>query len=280
LTAFKRDDERMKRSLQMELKLMRIAQMAAEDAGKRLLKLFHGSKLKVAKKYDYPGSIVTNADHEAERLILARIRRSHIECSVDCEESGRLDFGSRDLVWAIDPLDGTLNYAKKIPYFAVSIGVLRTGRTILGVIYNPILDELYTAIRGRGAQMNGKRIRASSACSLTDSSLIFDWWEPEPSIPDPLDLARGMYRYTRTLRSPGSVALNLCAVAAGRFDGLITVYRKAPVFETAAGSLIAAEAGAKVTNSLDESWEGFSRSLIAGGVNVHSKLMKLVQRGE
>jgi myo-inositol-1(or 4)-monophosphatase len=264
----------------METKLMRIAQLAAQDAGKRLLKLFHGGRLRVAKKYDYPGSIVTNADHEAERLILARIRRSRVKCSVDCEESGKLDFGSRDLVWAIDPLDGTLNYAKRIPYFAVSIGVLRTRKTMLGVIYNPILDEMYTAIRGQGAQLNGKRIRVSNARSLANSSLIFDWWEPEPSIPDPLDLARRIYRHTRTLRSPGSVALNLCAIASGRFDGMITVYPKTPVFETAAGSLIAAEAGAKVTNSLNGSWEDFSRSLIAGGVDVHSKLMQLIWSGK
>jgi len=265
--------------LNLEAKLLHIAQLAAKDAGKRLLKLFRG-KLSVEKKYDYPGSIVTNADHEAEELILARIRKSGIRCSVDCEETGKLDFGSQELVWAVDPLDGTLNYSKGIPYFAVSIGVLKSRKTILGVIYNPILDEMYTAVKGRGARLNGKRIHVSNTSSLDDSSLIFDWWETEPSIPDPLSLVRRIYEYTRTIRSPGSVALNLCSVAAGRFDGLITVYPKAPIFETAAGCLIAEEAGAKVTNSLHQSWEGFSRSVIAGGESIHSQLMDLVrQRG-
>jgi len=257
---------------------MEIAQLAAEGAGKRLMKLFRG-KLSVERKYDYPGSIVTNADHEAENLILAKIRKSGIKCSVECEETGKLDFGSPDIVWAVDPLDGTLNYSKRIPYFAVSIGVLKARKTILGVIYNPVLDEMYTAVRGLGARVNGKRIHVSNTPSLTDSSLIFDWWDTEPSIPDPLGLVRRIYAYTRTLRSPGSVALNLCAVAAGRFDGLVTVYPKAPIFETAAGCLIAEEAGAKVTNSMNQSWEDFSQSVIAGGDSIHSKLMELIRQG-
>ena len=264
--------------MDFETKLLNLAQLAAEDAGKRLLKLFRGNKLSVRRKYDYPGSIVTNADWEAEKLILARIRKSRIQCTVNSEEAGRLNFGSSRLLWAIDPLDGTLNYSKRIPYFAVSIGVLKERKTILGAIYNPILDEMFTAVRGRGARLNGKRIHVSDARSLRNSSLIFDWWTTEPSIPDPLLLAKRIYAYTRTLRSPGSVALNLCSVAAGRFDGLITVYRKTPVFETAAGCLIAEEAGARVTNSTEESWEEFSRSLIAGGERIHRQLMTLIRK--
>lgn len=265
-------------ALDVETKLLAVAQLAAEDAGKKLLKLFRGSKLSVRRKYDYPGSIVTNADLEAERLILAKIRKSHIKSSVNSEEAGKLNFGSRELVWAVDPLDGTLNYSKGIPYFAVSIGVLKERKPILGVIYNPILDEMFTGIRERGSSLNGKKIHVSAARSLRDSSLIFDWWQIEPSIPDPLHLAKRIYRYTRTLRSPGSVALNLCAVAAGRFDGLITIYRKAPIFETAAGCLIAEEAGGKVTNSLNQTWEGFSRSIVAGGEKIHRQLMTLIRR--
>lgn len=261
--------------MKSDVELLKIAEEAAAAAGGRLMKLFRG-KLSIERKYDYPGSIVTNADHEAEEIILEKIRKSRIKCSVDCEETGKLDLGSPDLIWAVDPLDGTLNYSKSIPYFAVSIGVLKRGKTIVGAIYNPNMNEMYTAVRGRGARLNGKRIHASNAQSLKDSALIFDWWDVEPSIPDPLSLIRSIYEYTRTLRSPGSVALNLCGIAAGRFDGLVTVYPKAPIFETAAGCLIAQEAGAKVTNSLGESWENFSQSVIAGGDSVHSQLMALI----
>lgn len=221
---------------------------------------------------------MTNADWEAEKLILARIRKSRIKCTVYSEEAGKLNFGSREWVWALDPLDGTLNYSKRIPYFAVSIGVFRQRKPILGVIYNPILEEMFIGIRGRGARLNGKRIYVSDARSLRGSSLIFDWWDIEPSIPDPLRLVKRIYGYTRTIRSPGSVALNLCAVAAGRFDGLITIYRRAPVYETAAGCLIAEEAGGRVTNSVNESWEGFSQSIVAGGELIHRQLMTLIRQ--
>lgn len=263
--------------MDLEARLLEVAEHAAEDAGKRLLKLFRGERLVVRQKPDYQGSVVTNADWEAEKLILAKIKRSRIKCAVNSEEAGTLDFGSRDIVWTVDPLDGTLNYVKRIPYFAVSIGVLIHRKATLGVIYNPILDEMFTAIQGRAAYLNDKRIHVSKARSLRNSSLIFDLWDRDPSIPDPLLLAKRISRFTRTLRSPGSVALNLCSVASGRFDGLITVYRKAPIYETAAGCLIAQEAGARVTDSTGESWEGFSRSLVAGGAPIHGQLMRLVR---
>jgi len=264
--------------MNLEKRLLEICEEGAEDAGKALLKLFRSHRISTRRKSDYQGSIVTNADLDAERVILSKIKKSRIKCTVNSEEAGIIDFGSRDIVWAVDPLDGTLNYAKEIPYFAVSIGVLVLGRASVGVIYNPILDQMFTSIRGHGSSLNGKRIHVSRARSLVNSTLIFDWWQPERSIPDPLALARRMYRYTKSMRSPGSVALNLCSVASGKFDGLVTVYRKAPVYETAAGCLIAQEAGGRLTNSIGESWEGFSRSLIAGNSAIHGQLMRLIRR--
>ncbi len=263
--------------MESESRLLEVAELAAEEAGERLLKLFRGSRLSVRRKYDYPGSIVTNADREAEKLILARIRRSRIRSIVYSEEVGRVSFGSRDVIWAVDPLDGTLNFAKRIPYFAVSIGVLVKNRTFAGAIYNPVLDEMFTATREQGARLNGKRIHVSNARSLRNSSLMFEWWEPEPRIPDPLGLERKLYRYTRSLRSPGSVALNLCSVASGRFDGLVTVFRNSPIYETAAGCLIVQQASGRVTNSSGGSWDDFSGSILAGGPHVQKRLLSLVR---
>ncbi len=259
-----------------ETKLLEVAVHAAGDAGKILRRLFGNPRLAIRKKNDYAGSLVTRADEESEKAILARIRRNKVACTVVSEEAGMVRLGSREVVWAVDPLDGTLNYVKRIPHFAVSIGILRERKTIAGVIYNPMLDEMFTAIRGHGAHLDGKRIRVSRAQHLRDSSLIFEWWVPEPSIPSPLQFEERLCCFTRRIRSPGSVALNLCSVAAGRFDGLVTVFRKAPVFETASGSLITQEAGGIVTNSLGESWENFSRSLLAGGSVIHTRLLSLV----
>jgi myo-inositol-1(or 4)-monophosphatase len=263
--------------MDLEERLLKTAKDAADDAGKKILKLFNGKELSIRRKFDYPGSIVTNADKEAERLIVAKIKKTRIKCTIHSEEAGTLRFGSPDVVWAVDPLDGTFNYATGIPYFGVSIGVLNQRRACVGAIYNPILDEMFTAMRGDGAYLNGKQIHASRARSLRDSKMIFEWWHPEPSIPDPLALVGRLYRYTRSVRSPGSVALNLCSVASGRFDGLITVYRKAPVYETTAGCLIAQEAGARLTNSIGKSWESFTHSVIAGGVPIHHQLMRLIR---
>ena len=263
--------------MDLETRLLEVAKDAAEDAGKRILRLFNGKEISVRRKFDYPGSIVTNADKEAEKLILAKIKKTQIKCTVHSEEAGTLKLGSRDITWAVDPLDGTFNYATGIPYFGVSIGVLIQGRACLGAIYNPILDEMFTAIRDEGACLNGKQIHVSSTRSLRNSKLIFEWWHPEPSIPDPLALAGRLYHYTRSLRSPGSVALNLCSVASGRFDGLITVYRTTPVYETTAGCLIAQEAGGRLTSSTGKSWESFAHSVIAGGRPIHHQLMKLIR---
>jgi myo-inositol-1(or 4)-monophosphatase len=259
--------------------LLRIAETAAERAGKRIASIFYNGKVTVRRKYDYSGSIVTNADMESEKLILAEIRASGIKSTVISEERGKVDYGDRRVVWAVDPLDGTLNFAKRIPHFAVSIGVVQRRRTVAGAIYNPVLDEMFTAARGWGAYLNGRKIRVSKATALRNASIIFEWWDKEPSIPDPLDLEKKVYRYTRSLRSPGSIALNLCSVASGRFDGLITAFSRSPIYEPAAGAIIVEEAGGRVTNSLGGSWESLSRSIIAAGPRLQRKLLSFVQHG-
>jgi len=262
----------------LEKEVLNVAAEAAEEAGKKLLKLFNGSKLSIRRKYDYPGSIVTNADEASEKIILSRIKQSGIRSTVSSEEAGTIDFGSREVLWAVDPLDGTLNYAKHIPHFAVSIGVLVHNKPVAGVIYNPVLKEMFTASREHGAHLNGKRMHVSRARSLRDSVLIFEWWNPEPLIPDPPDFVKDLYRFTRSIRSPGSVALNLCSVASGRFDGLVTVFQRSPTYEIAAGCLIVEEASGHVTNSSGESWEELSGSIVAGGTEIHRQLLSLIKR--
>ena len=263
--------------LESELGLLQVASAAAEEGGKVLLKLFRKNKLSIRRKFDYPGSIVTNADLKSERLILSRIKRSRIPCTVVSEEEGRVSFGGYSpIVWTVDPLDGTLNYSKHVPCFAVSIGVMIRDVPMVGAIYNPILDEMLTATRGGGAYLNGKRIHVSGTRSLHNSSLIFEWWNSEPKIPDPLAVERRLYSFTRSVRSTGSVAMNLCLVAAGRFDGVVTVFKRSPLWEIGAGCLIAQEAGGRVTNSSGGPWETFAGSVVVGGESVHRRLMSVI----
>ncbi len=265
--------------LDFQAKLMQTAAKAAEQAGKELVRLFNEERISVRRKFDYPGSIVTNADEAAERIILSRIRKSGIRSTVVSEEAGKIDLGSKDVVWAVDPLDGTMNYAKRIPYFAVSIGCMLKGKPVVGVIYNPVLDEMFTASIGRGALLNGRRIHVSHAKSLKGASVIFEWWNHEPLIPDPLDLEKQLYRFTRSVRSPGSVAMNLCTVASGRFDGLITVFERSPIYEIAAGCLIVEEAGGSVTNSRGGNWDAFKGSVVAANETIHARILSMIARG-
>jgi len=264
--------------LDFETHLKQTAESAAELAGKELLRVFKEGRISVKRKFDYPGSIVTNADTIAERIILSRLRKSGIRSTVISEETGKVDFGSKEVLWAVDPLDGTMNYAKRIPYFAVSIGCIFKGRPVAGVIYNPVLDEMFTAALGAGAFLNGKRIHVSRTKSLRGASLVFEWWNHEPLIPDPLALEKQLFRFTRRVRSPGSVAMNLCTVALGRFDGLITVFQRSPVYEIAAGCLIVEEAGGRVTNSGGGDWSTFKGSVIAANEAVHSRILSLITR--
>lgn len=263
----------------LQSRIVQTATAAAEDAGRELLRLF-GGKLSIRRKYDYPGSIVTDADEKAERIILARIKRSRIKSTVISEEAGTVNLGSDEIVWAIDPLDGTFNYSKNIPYFAVSIGIIVNDTPLVGAIYNPVSREMFLARRGHGARLNGRRIRVSDAKSLENASLIFEWWNPEPHIQDPLGFEKRLYRFTRSLRSPGSVALNLCGVAAGRFDGLITVFEKSPIYELSAGCLLVQEASGVVTNSAGENWEGLTSSVLAGGKSIHAQLISMINSND
>ena len=271
--------DRKLKFLDFQTQLTQTAVNAAEQAGRELLRLFNEGRISVRPKFDYPGSIVTNADENAERIILSRLKKSRIRSTVVSEEAGKLDFGSSEVVWAVDPLDGTMNYAKRIPYFAVSIGCIFKGKPVAGVIYNPVLDEMFTATTGQGAYLNGKRIHVSRAKSLRGASLIFEWWNHEPRIPDPLGLEKRLYRFTRSVRSPGSVAMNLCTVASGRFDGLITVFERSPIYEIAAGCLIVEEAGGRVTNSEGRNWDTFRGSVVAANEKIHARILSIIHRG-
>ena len=274
MTACKQDREL--NDLDLRTQLTQIATNAAEEAGRELLRLFNHGRISVRRKFDYPGSIITNADEKSERIILSRIKKSGIRSIVISEESGKIDFGSNDIVWAVDPLDGTLNYAKRVPYFAVSIGCIFKGKPVAGVIYNPVLDEMFTASSSRGALLNGKHIHVSKVKSLKGASLIFEWWNHEPLIPDPLGLEKRLYRFTRSVRSPGSVAMNLCTVVSGRFDGLITVFERSPIYEITAGCLIVEEAGGRVTNSEGRRWDTFKGSVVAANETIHARILSII----
>ncbi|MCK6581942.1 MAG: inositol monophosphatase [Anaerolineales bacterium] len=195
----------------------------------------------------YKGTIdlVTEADHASEAFLLREIKAKFPGGHIFAEESGNIQ-GTNEDIWYIDPLDGTVNYAHHIPIFCVSIGYSTNGQMTLGVVYDPMRDELFAAERGKGAFLNGKRIQVSGVTELEKSLLVtgfpYDTWDTEL---DNFKYFERLAKKTQGVRRLGSAALDACYVAAGRFDGFWEF--KLKPWDVAAGGLIAKEAGAKVT---------------------------------
>lgn len=227
---------------------------------------------------NYKGVIdlVTEIDHASEDFLLAELRRSFPGHSILTEESGQLD-GASEHLWIIDPLDGTVNYAHGVPTFCVSIAYAHQGQVLLGAIYDPLRNELFTAERGQGAWLNGsRRLHVSQAAELQRSLLVtgfpYDSWNAKR---DNFVYFVKLAKLTQGVRRLGSAALDLCYVAAGRFDGYWELSLKP--WDVAAGGLIAAEAGALVSNV-----EGGSdylqppQSVLAATPALHPQLLELL----
>jgi myo-inositol-1(or 4)-monophosphatase len=226
---------------------------------------------------EYKGVIdlVTEVDHQSEEYLLDQIQQKFPDHRILAEESGLAE-GSGEHLWYIDPLDGTVNYAHHIPIFSVSIAYAHAGKMKLGVVYDPMRDELFSAERGQGAWLNGKTIHISTAPDLQHSLLVtgfpYDMWT---SPVNNLDYFGRFAKLTQGVRRLGSAALDLCYVAASRFDGFWELSLKA--WDVAAGGLIAEEAGAKVTN-LESAADYISppQSVIAASPELHTKMLKVI----
>jgi len=189
--------------------------------------------------------LVTEVDRDCERAILEVIRSRFPAHDVVTEESGPELTGSR-YVWFVDPLDGTTNFAHSYPVFCASVALAVDGEVVAGAVYDPTRDELFTAERGGGAHLNGRRLRVSAAGELIESLLITGF---------PYDLHRNLARrlrrfnrlmgLARAVRRDGSAAINLSYVAAGRADGFWEEVLKP--WDVAAGRLLVEEAGGRVT---------------------------------
>ena len=197
---------------------------------------------------DYKGVIdlVTEVDHQSEAYLLGEVQRDFPEHHIFSEESGVIEGNDED-IWYIDPLDGTVNYAHHVPVFSVSIAYASHGILKLGAVYDPLRDELFSAERGRGAHLNGKRLQVSAVAQLRRSLLVtgfpYDTWDT------PRDNFSNFVRFaklTQGVRRLGSAALDLSYVGAGRFDGFWELVLKP--WDVAAGGLICEEAGARVTD--------------------------------
>jgi myo-inositol-1(or 4)-monophosphatase len=223
--------------------LLNIAVRAARRAGEIIVRnLDRVPSLPIRSKSR--NDFVTEVDHMAERDIMETVRRMYPDHGFLAEESGRS--GGDEVVWIIDPLDGTTNFLHGFPVFAVSIGVESRGRMEHAVVYDPMRQELFTASRGDGAQLDGKRIRVSKQAEL-EGALIgtgFPYRANARWMDDYLAMLKLMMEKTAGLRRPGSAALDLAYVAAGRTDGFWEIGLSP--WDTAAGTLLITEAGGRI----------------------------------
>jgi myo-inositol-1(or 4)-monophosphatase len=225
--------------------------------------------------------LVTEVDHLSETFLLGELQRDFPDHHIFSEETGVIQ-GSDEHIWYIDPVDGTVNYAHHIPIFCVSIAyAARTGSSSsrsadlkLGAIYDPMRDEMFLAERGKGASLNGRPLRVSSATELQRSLLVTGfpytaWNTPQDNFANFVKFAK----LSQGVRRLGSAALDLCYVAAGRFDGYWEMSLNP--WDVAAGGLICEEAGARVTNVKGiEDYISPPQSVIASTPGIYERILQ------
>jgi len=255
--------------------LKALAIQAARKAG-QVLK----DRIGRTRRIDYKGAVnlVTEMDFRSERIIVSEIRRQFPEHAILAEEKVQEQTGS-PYRWIIDPLDGTTNYAHGFPVYCVSIALEYGGEIILGVVYDPSREELFVAQKGKGARLNGRRLTVSKTSRLSKSLLAtgFPYDLRETPINN-FDHFRNFALRTHAVRRCGSAALDLCNVAAGRFDGFWEM--KLGAWDLAAGSLIVVEAGGKVTNFEGRPLGLDGSHVLASNRRIHGEMMKILGMGK
>jgi myo-inositol-1(or 4)-monophosphatase len=253
---------------------LKIASKAARAAARIQMGLYER-----VETIDFKGEkdVVTEADHQSEEAIIEAIGAAFPGDAVLAEESGASG-EQTDRLWVVDPLDGTVNYANGIPFFAVSIGLVIEGQPVLGVVLDPTRDELFTAVSGGGAQLNGRPIHHPLDKRLTDA--VVSLGLPSSGFGRQY---REIRRHVRITRAMGSATLSLTYLANGRFDAYVQ-WTKLSLWDICAAGVIAIEGGAVVTSALGNSWfelgmPSKSIGIAAAAPQHHQRLLELLADG-
>lgn len=239
-------------------------------------------RLTLDRTIDFKGAIdlVTDADRASEELVAAAIMERFPDHRFVGEEntflSGDVPAGSELYSWIVDPLDGTTNYAHRYPHFAVSIGLEHAGRVILGVVYDPMRDELFVAERGGGATLNGGPMSVSGTETLERSLLGTGFAYAEAERRENARVWNGFLSLSQGVRRDGSAALNLCYVACGRLDGFWE--RPLNAWDMAAGSLLVEEAGGVVAGYDGTPFGPYRREIVCSNGCIQEELAAQVSR--
>jgi len=260
--------------LALDPRFLATAIEAALAAGRIQQKYFR-TPLDVVKKG--PIDLVTAADLEVEqtfRALVAARFPSHVVLGE--EQAGALERRASGYRWIIDPVDGTTNFVHGLALFCVSIALEVDGRVELGVVYDPMAEELFTAERGEGARLNGQRLAVTSCDQLIDALLVTGFpYNPRGGRQHQVEVFRAFLEQSRAVRRLGSAALDLCYVAAGRFDAFWEDQLHA--WDIAAGALIVAEAGGRVTDYSGAPVELTRGQIVASNAALHALMLETIQ---
>lgn len=245
----------------------------ATEAGAAVLKEYFNKEFAISHKEGI-NNLVTEADHASEKAIFEVIKNEFPDHHILSEETGEIVQDS-NYKWIIDPIDGTINFANSIPICCVSIGIEHEGKMILGAVYNPFIGEFFFAERGFGATMNDKQIKVSDKDNVATSCLVTGFPYTYLEQPNgPLQVFDRLIRAGVPVRRLGSAAIDLCWVAAGRFDGFYE--HKLQAWDSAAGFLIVEEAGGKVTDLNGNPYNPYQPGIVATNGKIHEELIAVV----
>ena len=247
--------------------------LKAVEAGANELQRFFNGKFEISNKEGI-NNLVTEADHASEKAIIDVIKLAYPGHFILSEETGEIVTDS-EYKWIIDPIDGTVNFANGIPICCVSIALEKAGQMLLGAVYNPLMNEMFFAEKGQGAFLNDKKISVSSKTEVIKSCLVTGFPYTYLDMPNgPLEVFERFIRKGIPVRRLGSAAIDLCWVAAGRFDGFYEHHLQA--WDAAAGFLIVEEAGGKVTDYKGDYYSPYQPHLLATNGKIHEEMLDII----
>ncbi len=254
--------------------LSQILREATEAGAAQLRHYFNHPQLKTSIKAGGLNDLVTEADHASDKAIIEVIQKNYPDHFILSEETGNVPTES-EYKWIIDPIDGTINFAQGIPICCVSIGVEKNGEMIFGAVYAPFLNELFFAEKGKGAFLNDQPISVSKQNDLKHACLVTGFpYAYLDSANGPLQCFERFIRKGVPVRRLGSAAIDLCWVAAGRFDGFYE--HKLNAWDSAAGFLLVEEAGGKVTDFEGAYYSPYQPHICATNGHIHDELLQVV----
>jgi len=253
--------------------MLKTALFEAARAGAAEILRYFNTHFKISNK-EGVNNLVTEADHASEKAIIDVIQRHFPDHHILSEETGEIARNS-GYKWIIDPIDGTVNFAHGIPLNCVSIALERDGEIIMGAVFNPHLNEFYFAEKGKGAFLNDQPIHVSEQSQTIHACLVTGFPYTYINMPNgPLDIFGRFVRKGVPVRRLGSAAIDLCWVAAGRFDGFYE--HKLEAWDSAAGYLIVEEAGGKVTDHAGDKFSVYQHRVLATNGKIHDEMVEII----